>query len=199
MGAPRLTFEEADQARWDDLAELFEGRGGPKNCWCMAWRKKPAEARQGDTESRKAALKGALRAQVTGGTPIGILAYHDGAPIAWCSIAPRSTYRRLGGPDDFADDPDAVWSLVCFFIKREFRGQDMTSRLLDAAILHARNRGARVVEAYPVDPDSPSYRFMGIVGVFERAGFEKFGTAGSRRHVMRLAFDEGASSAPTNR
>ena len=189
MSAPHVTFQEVDQANWNDLAALFDGRGGPKNCWCMAWRKKPAAARKGDTESRKTALKGALHTQVTSRIPIGLLAYHDGVPIAWCSIAPRSTYRRLGGPDDFADEPAAVWSLVCFFIKREFRGQGMTSRLLAAAVDHARTNGAKVVEAYPVDPDSPSYRFMGIVGMYERAGFEKVGTAGSRRHVMRLTLD----------
>jgi len=46
--------------------------------------------------------------------------------------------------------------------------------------------GARVVEAYPVAPDSPSYRFMGFVPAFEKAGFREVGRAGSRRHVMRL-------------
>ncbi|WP_199728828.1 hypothetical protein [Corallococcus sp. CA053C] len=42
------------------------------------------------------------------------------------------------------------------------------------------------MEAYPVDADSPSYRFMGFVPVFTSAGFEVVGRAGSRRHVMRL-------------
>ncbi|MCZ7528367.1 MAG: hypothetical protein M5U14_19570 [Acidimicrobiia bacterium] len=58
--------------------------------------------------------------------------------------------------------------------------------LLGAAVEHARHRGARVVEAYPVDPDSPSYRFMGFVGSFEAAGFAHLGRAGTRRHVMAL-------------
>jgi hypothetical protein len=42
-----------------------------------------------------------------------------------------------------------------------------------------------VVEAYPVDADSPSYRFMGFVAPFEKAGFREVGRAGTRRHVMR--------------
>ena len=42
------------------------------------------------------------------------------------------------------------------------------------------------VEAYPVDPDSPSFRFMGWVSVFKAAGFREVGRAGTRRHVMRL-------------
>jgi hypothetical protein len=42
-------------------------------------------------------------------------------------------------------------------------------------------------EAYPVAPDSPSYRFMGFVPMFEKARFVEIGTAGTRRHVMRLS------------
>ena len=182
MSSPRLQFRQVDRDRWDDLAALFEARGGPKSCWCMVWRQTPAEAKHKDGKSRRAAL----RSRVMRGVPVGILGYWHGTPVAWCSIAPRATYRDLGGTDDFADDANAVWSLVCFFIKRELRGQSMTDQLLEAAVAHARRHGAKVVEAYPVDPDSPSYRFMGFVSVFERAGFRKVGTAGKRRHVMRL-------------
>ena len=147
----------------------------------MVWRAMlPAQKR------RRVTRKDALQSRVDHRIPIGILGYHDGVPIAWCSIAPRASYRRLGGLDDFADDPDAVWSLVCFFIKRALRGQGISDQVLAAAIAHARDRGARIVEAYPVDPDSPSYLFMGFVPLFELAGFKKVGTAGTRRHVMRL-------------
>lgn len=187
MNGTTLELRPVDENNWDDLALLFEERGGPKNCWCMAWRAKPAEAKRGSAETRKAALKAALHARVSNGIPIGILAYHDGRPVAWCSIAPRPSYRPLGGPEASREDRDAVWSLVCFFVKRPSRGQGMTGRLLRAAIAYARGQGARIVEAYPVDPDSPSYRFMGLVGLFEEAGFEEVGRAGSRRHVMRLS------------
>ena len=148
----------------------------------MVWRQTPAEAKRTDGKSRRAALL----SRVSDGVPIGIIGYCESMPVAWCSIAPRSTYRRLGGADDFAADPNAAWSLMCFFIKREIRGRGLTERLLRAAIAHARKQGAKVVEAYPVDPDSPSYRFMGFVSAFEKAGFKKVGTAGTRRHVMRL-------------
>ena len=117
--------------------------------------------------------------------PIGILGYRDGAPIAWCSIAPRDTYRHLGGLDDF-EAPERVWALACFFVKREYRGHGISKKLLLAAVDHAARNGATVVEAYPVDPDSPSYRFMGFVEMFNEAGFEKVGRAGQRRHVMRF-------------
>lgn len=176
-----IEFHPVDSRRWDDLVNLFEARGGPKHCWCMVWRALPAEARRRNGTRRKAALEERVREKV----PIGILGYLDGEPVAWCSIAPRETYRRLGGPE--AEPTEAVWSLTCFFIKRPLRGQGFSRRLLAAAVEYARNSGATMVEAYPVDPGSPSYRFMGFVPLFEAAGFHEAGRAGTRRHVMRLS------------
>lgn len=77
------------------------------------------------------------------------------------------------------------WS--AFFVSRRHRGQGTTNRLIHAAVDYARSMGAKVVEAYPVDANSPSYRFMGLFTSFEAAGFHGVGTAGSRRRVMRLS------------
>jgi hypothetical protein len=57
MNAPQLSFHEVDRGRWPDLARLFDGRGGPKSCWCMVWRATPQEAKCKDGASRKAALQ----------------------------------------------------------------------------------------------------------------------------------------------
>lgn len=182
MAELRFEFRPVNSDNWADLENLLEARGGPKSCWCMVWRAVGAEARQSDGRSRKAALQ----TRVADGVPVGILGYVNGQPVAWCSIAPRQTYRSLGGPDDFENEPGAVWSLVCFFVKREWRGQGVTEQLLGEAIREARRRRAKIVEAYPVDPQSPSYRFMGFVDTFRKAGFKEIGKAGTRRHVMRL-------------
>src|SRR5215211_3605971 len=169
----RLVFHEVDADRWPDMERLFEGRGGPHNCWCMVWRATPEEAKHTDSTHRKAALQRRVEAQ----TSIGILGYLDDTPVAWCSIAPRTTYRRLGGLADPNDDPERVWSLVCFFVARTLRGHGALTRLIQASVEHARKRGAKVVEAYPVDPDSPSYRFMGFRPSFAAAGFREVGRA----------------------
>lgn len=180
----KLEFHEVDESRWADFERLFESRGGPKNCWCMVWRGSPEERKTKETK------KAAMRDRVRDGVPIGILGYSDGEPVAWCSIAPRPTYRELGGTDEPEEEPDRVWSLACFFIARKYRGQGAMLQLLQAAVRHARGRGAAVIEAYPVDPDSPSYRFMGFVPQFREFGFVEVGLAGSRRRVMRLACSE---------
>jgi GNAT superfamily N-acetyltransferase len=175
---PTLEFHEVETSRWDDFERLFESRGGPKACWCMVWRNGAKSAKGPDR-------KIAIRQNVGDGIPIGLLGYLGGEPVAWCSIAPRSTYRVLGGLDDSGDHLEKVWSLVCFFIRRELRGQGLTRQVIEAALLHAKKHGATVVEAYPVESGSPSYRFMGYVQTFAAAGFDEVGLAGTRRHVMR--------------
>jgi GNAT superfamily N-acetyltransferase len=173
-----FTIHAVTSERWADFERLFEAKGGPKYCWCMAWRSMPEDTKQADGSQRKAALA----ARVADGVPIGLLGYLEEQPVAWCSIAPRSTYRRLVSN---ATPNDGVWSIVCFFVLRQHRGAGLTKRMLAAALKHAREEGAKVVEAYPVDEDSPSYRFMGFVPMFQEAGFHEIGREGSRRHVMQ--------------
>jgi GNAT superfamily N-acetyltransferase len=177
--APAVTFREVTPANWDDLVLLFEGRGGPKHCWCLVWRERGAASRL-DLAGRREAMAGRVRA----GTSIGLLAYLGGAPVGWCSVAPRESYRALGGTAH--PEGTRVWSLVCFFVQRRLRRRGVSRALLDAAIEAARTHGAHVLEAFPVDPDSPSFRFGGYVPLFERAGFTARGRAGTRRHVMEL-------------
>jgi hypothetical protein len=98
-------------------------------------------------------------------------------------VAPRETYRPLGGA--LAGD-QRVWSIVCFYVPRKVRRQGLSVGLLHAAIDLAAAHGADIIEAYPVERDSPSYQYMGQRSTFLAAGFEETGMAGSRRHVMRL-------------
>jgi GNAT superfamily N-acetyltransferase len=186
--AARLTFKPVTKAGWADFEALFESKGAPSYCWCMAWRTTPEEARHHSGAERKPMMK----ARVDAGTTVGLLGYLDGEPVAWVSIAPRDTYRALGGPAAAAGE--TIWSLVCMYVHRRVRGDGYGLELIEAARDYARKRGGTVLEAYPVDPDSPSYRFMGFVPAFERLGFTAVGTAGSRRHVMRLALDRRHSS-----
>ncbi len=175
-----MTFAPVTKASWGDFEALFEAPGAPKYCWCMVWRRSATEAGHRDGTDRRRQMK----ARVERGVPVGLLAYIGDAPVGWVSIAPRDSYRNLGGPA--AEPGETIWSLVCFYVSRPYRGQGLSNRLIAAAVDHARQNGASVVEAYPVDEDAPSYRFMGFVPVFAAAGFTETGRAGKRRHVMRL-------------
>jgi GNAT superfamily N-acetyltransferase len=180
MAAGKLTFKPVTKARWEDFEALFSTKGAPNYCWCMAWRTTPEEAKRHSGAERKPMM----HSRIVAGVTVGLLGYLEGEPVAWVSIAPRDTYRQLGGPE--AKPGEDIWSLVCMYIHRHLRQQGYGLDLIKAATAYATKRGATVLEAYPVDPASPSYRFMGFVPAFERLGFKPAGNAGSRRHVMRL-------------
>ena len=173
-----IRFVEVTQKTLGSFETLFEQPGAPKYCWCMAWRHSSREHVQNDEKKRM------MMALIDKGTPVGILAELNGRTVGWCSVAPRETYRKLSKQQD--DTETGIWSIVCFYVPRALRGGGLASALLDAAIDHAFARGARIIEAYPVDEAAPSYRFMGFRDMFVTRGFHEIGTAGTRRHVMRL-------------
>lgn len=171
--------KEVTPETWADFEALFAAKGSPSYCWCMAQRAMNTK----DRASGNAAKRQAMKDRVDGGVPVGLLGYLHGEPVAWCSVAPKPTYRSMRSGAEPRDD---VWSIVCFFIRREQRGHGLSQLMLDAAVDHAKLRGAAIVEAYPVDEDSTSYRFMGFVPMFSEAGFHEVERAGARRHVMQL-------------
>ena len=189
-----MTFQPVDAATWPDFERLFEARGGPSYCWCMPYRATPEENRNLDRETRKAGM----HARVTAGVPVGLLAYAGDEPVGWCSIAPRPTFPRPNTskvPGAARADDASVWSLTCFFVPRRWRGCGLASRLLQAALDYAREQGAAAVEAYPVDPDSPSYRFGGLRPMFQAVGARELGPLGRRRHLVRIDLTDGASES----
>ncbi|MER8527159.1 MULTISPECIES: GNAT family N-acetyltransferase [unclassified Mesorhizobium] len=174
-----VRFTEVTQSTRADFENLFEQSGGPKYCWCMAWRNLDRREHVENDEKKRA-----MMTLIDAGTPVGIVAQIDGRTVGWCSIAPRETYRRLSRQQD--DSEMGIWSIVCFYVPKALRGGGLASALLNAAIDHAFAKGARTIEAYPVDQASPSYSFMGFRDMFAARGFREIGMTGSRRHVMRL-------------
>jgi hypothetical protein len=171
-----ISIRPVDKNNWEDFETLFESKGAPGYCWCMAWRMTKEERKNNTSENRKKFIQH----RVFNNSPIGLLAFLNDEPIAWCSVAPRASYRSLGGDESL----EKVWSIACFYIKRIYRGKGLVGILIESAKNYAKENEARFVEAYPVDPDSPSYRFMGFVKSFEKAGFAFVKNAGNRRHVM---------------
>jgi GNAT superfamily N-acetyltransferase len=181
----QLTFRPVDDTTLAAFEAFFGAPGAPKWCWCMAWRRTAAEVRERGGASSKSQIVGRIRE----GIPVGLLAYEGEEAVGWVSVAPRDTFRLKGAP---VEPGEVVWAISCFFVPRDRRGAGLSRKLIEGAVAHARENGATVVEAYPVDPDSPSYRFMGFVPVFAAAGFTDLGKPGKRRHVMRLPLRPGA-------
>jgi GNAT superfamily N-acetyltransferase len=179
--------------RWEELAAFFGRSGAFSNCWCTWWRQTGAEFSAGVADQGHG-NRALMRSLVEAGSEPGLLAYRDGRPVGWVSVAPRPQFgrilrsRRVGPPADEAAD-ERVWSVVCFWIPRSERGKGVATELLGGAIEQARARGARAVEAYPVDASGERHPaanlFTGTLAMYLRAGFTEVGRPRGSQLVVR--------------
>lgn len=180
-----IRIHPATAERWDDLASLFGPRGACEGCWCMWWR---VDRKTWDA-GRRAGNRKALRRLVEDGTVPGLLAYDGEVPVGWVALAPREDYPRLDRSRNLARvDDAAVWSITCFFVAKDRRGEGLTRRLLAAAVDHVRAHGGRIVEGYPVDPAGPKTDtsvYTGLLSTFEAAGFREVVRRAKARPVVR--------------
>jgi len=183
-----IEFHPLTPERWEDLERLFGPRGACGGCWCMSWRREKRsdfEAQKGD--GNRLALKELVD---TGHVP-GILAYSGDQPVGWCSVGPRGSFPFLRRSRTLAPvDDRPVWSITCFFVAKGFRHQGLSIRLLRAAAAYARERGATIVEGYPVVStmgEMPAaFAWTGLPGTFVEAGFTEVLRRSKSRPVMRL-------------
>ncbi|NTX08897.1 GNAT family N-acetyltransferase [Myxococcus sp. CA051A] len=171
-----IEIQELTPKLWPALETLFGKNGACAGCWCMFWRLEEGE-RFADVKGAPA--KQRMKALVDEGKAQGLLAFVDGHPVGWLTLGPRRSFPRLDrAPSLRCDDADDVWSVPCFFIHKDFRGQGVATVLLKAALDVMRQRGARTVEGYPVKPPKGSARtsnasaYTGTVPFFEKQGFE---------------------------
>ncbi len=177
---------------WPDFEDLFGKQGACYGCWCTHFRQAPAVRRQNDRERNK----DHIRARIEAGLPPGLLAFEEGRAVGWMQVGPRADVPewnnagRGSAPVDPADAADpGVWAISCFFIRTKARGKGLTHGLVAAGIDFARQSGARLLEACPMDlsRDSRSIGlFVGSSRVFEKAGFERLVERKAGRPLMRL-------------
>jgi GNAT superfamily N-acetyltransferase len=129
----------------------------------------------------------------------GLIGYENGVPVAWVSLGPREDYAKLRRSSVMKPvDDRPVWSIVCFFVDREARGRGFSNRMLRAAMDYARSRGARLIEAYPVDKDERSHpddMFFGARSMFDRAGFREIARRKPTRPVVRKSLRPRGAAA----
>ncbi|MFB3907510.1 MAG: GNAT family N-acetyltransferase [Candidatus Eisenbacteria bacterium] len=182
----KLEIHPASAERWDDLESLFGPRGACAGCWCMWWRLPSAEFSKSKGDGNRLALKRRVEA---GGRVPGLLAYADGQPVGWVSLAPREEFPRLERSRTLARiDDRPVWSIVCFFVARPYRRQGLTVRLLEAGVRYARENGASAVEGYPVDPratTADAWVYTGLASAFAAAGFREVARRSATRPIYR--------------
>ena len=172
--------------RWPDLEELFGKRGACAGCWCMFWRLNRSQFNQQKGDENRRSLKKIVD---SGETP-GIVGYLGGVPIGWCSVAPRESYPTLENSRILKRiDDKHVWSIVCFFVAKQFRRKGVTLRLIKASIDYAHGCGGNIVEGYPVEPRKRKmpdiFVYTGLASAFVKNGFTEVVRRSETRPIMR--------------
>lgn len=176
---------------------MFGTRGPAARCWCQRYKLGPRES-FGSFPAEERAHR--LRQQTDCGHPesattSGLVAYLDGEPVGWCAVQPRPEYAGLlrvfrvpweGRAEDRSDA--SVWAVTCLFTRVGHRKRGVSRALARAAVAHARERGARAVEAYPFTTKEVILEelHVGTEQVFADAGLTVVGRPSPRRVVMRI-------------
>jgi len=182
-----LVLKPLTPETWDDFEALFGEKGACGGCWCMSWRLAASEF-----ESQKGeANKKAMRAIVDSGEVPGLIAYADGKPAAWCSVAPRERFPKLGRSRVLAPiDEKPVWSVVCFFVSKPFRGIGLSVEILKHAVKYCKSAGAQIVEGYPSDPRGKklpdAFMWKGALSAYLKAGFEVAASRSEASPIVRF-------------
>jgi ribosomal protein S18 acetylase RimI-like enzyme len=188
----KLTVLPLTPDRWPDLEALFNAKGCSvaRGCWCMYYRRSGSRGPLPPRTTHSQASRAELKALVDAGNPPGLIGYRRNVPVGWVSIGPREEYAKLRrSPVMKPLDDQPVWSVICFVVPLEYRGQGVARALLDGAIAYAKKQGATVLEAYPVDKSGRSnddQMWFGAKSMYDSAGFEEVARRKPQRPIVRL-------------
>jgi GNAT superfamily N-acetyltransferase len=167
--SPELVIEPLSMSRWSAFADLLDQGGPAGRCWCVApmgmdYRRRPMASNRAD-----------MRKAVQQGPRPGLLAHRDWLAVGWCRVTPRDAVPGLERAFRTRRVDDVpVWSISCFYIRKDHRREGIMTALITAAIEYARAAGAPALEAYPLDGGvSPSATSTGYASTFARAGFSE--------------------------
>jgi len=178
-----VTVVPANEASWEDLRAIFGNRGYPAYCQCQKFRYRNwAEQRATNVAQRMLRLESQTHCgDPSAQTTSGLVAYLDGEPVGWCSVARRIDFARLRrtpvtwkGRDEDPEDA-SIWSIVCFVTRAGYRRRGITRFLARAAVDFARKRGARALEGYPMITEPGQDVTWGELNVGNRSVFADAG------------------------
>jgi GNAT superfamily N-acetyltransferase len=180
-----FTVEPLSEKTWPALEDLFGPSGASSGCWCMYPRLGPSYWKRPREENR------ADLHHLASTTPsFGLLAFDADLCIGWCHVAPRTDLAWINQRPMYGPTTDEeTWATPCFFVRRSHRHLGVADALLEAAIPHAREAGATILEACPADTAIESHTwnmFPGIASTFARHGFQEVRRRRKDRPIMRL-------------
>jgi GNAT superfamily N-acetyltransferase len=180
-------IEPVTKSNWNLFLKLFGDKGACGKCWCMYYRLNNVEFQAGKIDDGN---KKSMKEIIWSGNHVGLLGLLEGEPIAWCAFAPREDFIKLekSRVHKRIDDKE-VWSIPCFFIHKNYRQSGISILLLKSVIVYAKNKGIKIIEAYPAIPTQEkipdSFAWVGLYKSFERTGFVIADRTSKNRPMVR--------------
>lgn len=167
-----ITIVHAGAGRFDAIAGILGG-GGPRGCWCQAWRGAERDP-DGTLPDRPTLLARQVAADRLPAP--GFLAYAGENAVGWAGVSIRTEAPRLLRSRTLsAVDDLPVWAIGCLRVTAGHRRQGITRELVAGVVAAARAAGAPGVEAWPIDPGGRrvdgALAFTGILSTFLTTGF----------------------------
>lgn len=196
---PDFSWLPANEATVENVEAVF-ATGSASKCRCQGLKVPGWIWRDTTQEERDVALL-EQTACGTAGPTSGLIGYVDGEAAGWVAVEPRENYPRLWSRKQpwMRMDPhlEGVWSVTCFVVRKGWRRSGLTYELAHATVEYGARVGARVLEAYPMEPapgktviwDEAS---VGLVQVFLDAGYEVVASPTLRRRVVRRTLGDHA-------
>lgn len=178
-----MTSRPLTPDRFPDMETVFGDRGVARGCFCMYWR--TPDGGFGDRRDNRDRFAD----RASEGRPPGLLGYVEENPVGWVQVGPRDEFPTLDRSRLLkrVDDVEA-WSINCFVVRAGYRKRGIGAGLLAAAVAFAKDEGAAVIEAYPVDGRRSSAvdYFTGTLSMFDEHGFVELIRRNDSRPIVRL-------------
>lgn len=166
----------------DGLVALFGAASSP--CYCRYWHftgdknawleRCYAESGRNEAELREAAAQRSEEAS-------GVVALEGQQLVGWAKVAPHGVTQKFyeqryyrGLPVLRERSTEGLYIIGCLLVHPEHRGKRVGHALVKRAVEYARDRGAKVLEAFPrrtAERVPDEQHWMGIESAFVEAGF----------------------------
>jgi ribosomal protein S18 acetylase RimI-like enzyme len=181
----KFEIKELGRPTWPAFVRVMEKHNGVWNgCWCIAYHVQRSQ------EPATVAERRAFKEQLVKANRSHAALVFDGDDVAgWCQFGPPSELpARMGGVARLGT-PAPDWRITCFFVDRDHRRMGVADTALAGALRMIAAAGGGTVDGYPVaivdKRYSSSFLWSGTESMFTKAGFERLGSVGRTKLVMR--------------
>ena len=183
----KLEFDQLTSSTWKKFEAVMGEKGGCGNCWCMYFRLPYKTFQENKPDGNKKLMKQLVKKD----RPQGLIASINNEPVGWIALAPREDYMRLANSRVFKPiDDKPVWSITCFFIKKEFRHKGLSQQLIKGAVDFAKKKKIKTLEAYPAIPYAEKvphpFLWVGVLSPFIKQGFKIVQQHSKSRAMVRI-------------